>query len=374
MKRSCIFLLAAMCILLMPGCYDQMNLEDASITLMLGLDLDEKNNLVVYTQSPVFYKEAKEKTEKTAVKAVSIRKSRQKLDAILTGLTIGGKNQSVLISKRLLQQKEWYRLFDLFYREPKQPVSSRVIIVDGPVEEVFNFKPKDKPRLAMHMRKLIDTANKRNVTVITNLQELRRQMKDKGITPSITEIKKDVEQIKVTGTDLLNKQGEYAGHLSLDESMYLLVLQNQMNGELSFSIPVAETSNGEDNNNRMVSFNAVNVKKKVIVAYSENTFQYDINIKIPIEMTSIEGDNNFDMKEHKTQLENQITKELQKQFDSLIKKCQENQVDPFGFGLYARAYQSSAWKVVQNEWGKSFSKAKVRVTPQVKIKSFGVTE
>lgn len=373
MKRAGLFLLAVIGLLLMPGCYDQINLEDTSLTIMMGLDSDAENNLVVYSQSPVFYKEAKEKTEIASVKVATIREARAKLDAILTGLTTGEKNQTVLIGKRLLAQKDWHRVMDLFYRDPKQSATPRVIIVDGPLEDIFQFKPKDKPRLSLHMRKLIDTANKRNITVLTNLQELRRQMKDKGTTPSITEIKKEADKINITGTGLLNKQGEYATNLSLQESGLLLILQDRVKGEESLSIPVEETSNGKAANRRRVTFIARNIKTKVKTTYSENTFRFDVHIAMAVEMGSLERDDS-DEKENKAQLEAEIAKELKKEFETMIKKCQQHQVDPFGFGLYARAYQYPAWKSVQDQWGKSFAKATVHITPEVHIKTFGVIE
>ncbi|MCC2686774.1 MAG: gerSC, partial [Paenibacillaceae bacterium] len=82
----------------------------------------------------------------------------------------------------------------------------------------FHTHPKDKPRLSLHMKRLVDTANKRNITVETKLYELPRQMKDKGITPSITSLRKEENEVKITGTALLQKSGNYATSLALEES------------------------------------------------------------------------------------------------------------------------------------------------------------
>ncbi len=40
----CILLL----VFIMTGCFDQRNVEDVSLTLILGLDLDRNDNLLVY--------------------------------------------------------------------------------------------------------------------------------------------------------------------------------------------------------------------------------------------------------------------------------------------------------------------------------------
>ncbi|MES9701280.1 Ger(x)C family spore germination protein, partial [Bacillus sp. JJ927] len=72
MKRKvlCCILLS---VFMMAGCFDQTNVEDVSLTLVLGIDLDRNDNLLVYISSPVFNKEAKVKEETTVVKSATVR-------------------------------------------------------------------------------------------------------------------------------------------------------------------------------------------------------------------------------------------------------------------------------------------------------------
>ncbi|MGZ4111098.1 MAG: Ger(x)C family spore germination protein [Tumebacillaceae bacterium] len=372
MKRIGLLIIAAMWLLFLPGCYDQMMLEDESIVLMLGIDLDEHKDLIVYMQSPVFYKEAKEKSENVKVKAVSIRDSRNRSDAILTGLTSGGKIQTVLISKRVAEQrKDWFHLFDLYFRDPKLSLTSRMILVDGPLDEIFYFRPKDKPRLSIHIRKLIDTANKRDVTVSTSLMELRRQMKDKGVTPAFTEIKKGKDDIAVIGTGLFDKQGIYATTLSLEESSLLLLLQNKTH-DLTLTVPVTIPPNQADSNKHIMTMSVKQSKAKVTINQAQQAFRYDVQVNIIGTITSIDA--LASIKAYRDSIKSQIESDLQKRFTALIQKCQDHEIDPFGYGLYARAYQYPAWKSVQAQWGKAFAKAHVTITPQVDIKSYGVIE
>lgn len=90
---------------MMTGCFDQTNVEDVSLTLILGIDLDRNNNLLVYMSSPVFNKEAKVKEETTGVKSVTVRKSRDQFDATVMALTSGSKTQVILVGKRIMKQK-----------------------------------------------------------------------------------------------------------------------------------------------------------------------------------------------------------------------------------------------------------------------------
>ncbi|KEO83835.1 Ger(x)C family spore germination protein [Tumebacillus flagellatus] len=364
MKRKVWAIVLLLSLVTSSGCYDQLNLEDISLVLMLGMDLDEDENFVVYTQSPVFYKEAKEKSETGGVKTVTVGWARPKLDAILTGITLAGKNQTVLIGKRLVEKrKDWADLLDLFYRDPKQSATPHVILVDGPVNEVFRFQPKDKPRLAIHMHKLIETANQRSVTVSTNLQEFRRQIKDRALTAAISEVKKDKEEIKVTGVALLSENGGYADHLSLEESSLLLMLQRRAKGEVYY---VTQTPDD------VIAMMIRSAKVKVKSNYVQGRFRFEISMKCKAVLTSSNKSATFHNLTSK--LEKQISDDMQTKMTALVKKCQRDAVDPFGFGLYARAYQYDAWKPVQDKWGEAFSKADVRIKPDVKLESIGTLE
>jgi hypothetical protein len=77
------------------------------------------------------------------------------------------------------------------------------------------------------MKRLVDTANKRNITVETKLYELPRQMKDKGITPSITSLRKEENEVKITGTALLQKSGQLRYKFSPGGKYALVILQGK---------------------------------------------------------------------------------------------------------------------------------------------------
>ncbi|SFS57537.1 Ger(x)C family spore germination protein [Paenibacillus sp. BC26] len=370
---------ATMFVLLLPGCYDQMNLEDASISLMLGIDVDEENHIIVFSQSPVFYKEAQEKSETASVHANSIRLARAEFDAKLTGITTGGKLQTILIGKRLLQQKDWYSLFDLFYRVPKQTETPIVVIVDGPVKSIFDLKPIDKPRLSLHVRKLIETSFNGNITVSRNLQELRREMKDKGMTASLTQVKKEKKNVIVTGTALLNKQGELKEHFSLQETTLFHLLLNKFQGTPSLILNLAEMNpeEGEDRDHavqNVVAFDILKSNHIVKTDAANGKFKFDVSLKFNVVITTLQSDDPEFTATSNPKLEQTIAAQLEQQIQQIIRKCQDQKIDPFGFGLYARAYQYKAWKPIQNEWANAFSDAEVNIKLKVSIKSTGVVD
>ncbi|SMD41161.1 Ger(x)C family spore germination protein [Bacillus sp. JKS001846] len=352
-------------LLLLTGCLDQMNVEDVTLTLILGLDLDENGDLKVYLSSPVFNKEAKIKEEQYGVKSVTVRNSREKFDTMAMALTSGSKTQLILIGKRLLKQKKWADYLDPFYRDPKNTVTTRIVAVDGPVSDIIYYTPKNKPRLPIYLTKLIETAHRRNVTAKTTLQDFHNQTKEKGMTASITALKKN-KNIKLTGTALLDEQNRYKFTITPKENLLLSILQNNIEGEFPFTIAVPLQT--ESKEKHWISFSTQGTKVKTSVQY-KNHFMFNINVHMRI--TISERLFPFNVRNNGGELEKSIEKQLKSDLEGLIKKIQKAEIDPIGFGVYARAYAYKDWKGVQKQWGEALSKADVKVNVHVKIGGMG---
>ncbi|EJR45121.1 Ger(X)C family germination protein [Bacillus cereus VD107] len=354
-------------LLLLTGCLnlDQMNVEDVTLTLILGLDLDENDNLKVYLSSPVFNKEAKIKEEQYGVKSVTVRNSREKFDTMVMALTSGSKTQLILIGKRLLKHKKWVNYLDPFYRDPKNTVTTRIVAVDGPVSEIIYSAPKNKPRLPIYLTKLIDTGHRRNITVQTTLQDFHNQTREKGITASISALKKN-KYIKLTGTALLDEKNRYKLTITPKENLLLSTLQNNIKGEYPFTIAVPLQSKSKEKH--WLSFSAQGTKVKTSVQY-KNHFLFNMNVHMRIVIS--ERLFPFNVRNNEKRLEKSIEKQLKRDLERFIKKIQKAEIDPIGFGVYARAYTYKDWKKVQKQWGKALSKADVKVNVHVKIGGMG---
>lgn len=371
MKRYFKMTLVLIIVIVLQGCNGSRQvLENLTLPLILGFDLNENNNLLVYLSGPIFSEEAKEKTEVYEVNSQTLYESRGEFDAKTIGLTTSGKLQFVLVGKKILQQDNWFQLFDTLYRDPTFSTNAKVIAVDGSVSDLINYHAKDKPRLAMQLIKKLDTANQRSITMKTTLQELHRQMFEKGITPAITEITKD-QDIIIKGTSLLDMDGKYVTSLDIEKNKLLPMLQHQIKNELSITMPIPEVdkTNSIFSSNK-ISFALHKTSKKVKVSYLEDRFYFDINLKIPIYFK--ERLFLFDIKNNEKVMEKMIEEQFEIQFKNLVSTFQEYEIDPIGLGLYARAFKYDAWKEVQDKWGQAFSKANIKVSVHIDIQDKGI--
>src|SRR3954466_6698437 len=110
MKRMCLSILFVLLVTMLLSCGRSIPLEDLTISLILGIDLDDKNNLIFSELSPVFNKSAKKNVETYQVEAKSIRESRKYFDALTTGEVTAAKIQILLIGKRVLEHEDWFSI------------------------------------------------------------------------------------------------------------------------------------------------------------------------------------------------------------------------------------------------------------------------
>ncbi|WP_148277790.1 Ger(x)C family spore germination protein [Paenibacillus popilliae] len=373
MRRAVTIVILLLVVLPLPGCATYTTIENMTLPLLIGLDLDEEGNLELVLSSPVFSKEAEEKEEKFEVRSTTLRHSREEFDKRGLGITTSAKTQMIVIGKRLAAEENWAALLDSFYRDTRSTVSARVVYFDGAVRDLIQFSPKDKPRLPLYLSRLVETGLFRNETTKTIIQEFHRHLHEKGMTPSITSLRKDKE-LALTGTALLDKSSRFKMLANSDETKLINILRKKTRGEFPFTLqlPMSAGKGPGNVDMKQVSFNLQRIKPKIHARYAQGRFVFDVNVRSIIYV--MERLFPFDIMQPYDELEQKIAANLEQQFSSLIRKLQKARIDPVGFGMYARAYAYPHWKKAQNHWEDYFEDAIVNVKVNVKIISMGVVK
>ncbi|MBU5444880.1 Ger(x)C family spore germination protein [Paenibacillus sp. MSJ-34] len=369
-KKLFAVFITCLALLALTGCKDQNLIENLTLSLVIGMDLNEQNEFEVSISSPVFNKEAKDKEEEFQVTSTTLRKSRDEFDKVVLGSTAGGKAELILVGKKLMRHPGWATILDALYRDPKNTVTPRLVMVDGPVYDIIRLSPKDKPRLPLYLMKVIDMAYVRNVTVRTTLQQFYRHHKEKGMTSAITEIGLKGRDIQILGTALLDDREKYKLTISSTETKLLNMMKQPGKGAFPLTLQLPEfKSSLRFLPTNQLSFNTFSVKTRKKARYDRGKFRFDVNIKMAIFLT--ERLFPIDMRKETRALERCIESELERQFADFIRKIQAAKIDPVGFGMYARAYAYPQWKKVEDDWGEEFADAEVNVKVDVEIQGMG---
>ncbi|HDX9627470.1 TPA: Ger(x)C family spore germination protein [Bacillus cereus] len=376
MKRFTHFTILCFLTIFLTGCGDRLDLEKQSISLVYGFDKENKEMLKVYQIIPVFNKDVEKKYETHETKVHTPREAKAMFNSSSSGLVSTEKLQIVLLSNTFLKQEGAMPYLDVWYRDPKNTGNMRIVAVQGPVSSIIYNNFKDKPDLPEHLTELINTNKLYNRTVYTTFHEFHRQTFNKGITPAISEIKKDKKEITVTGSALLTSRGIYKMSLNRYESALLLMLQEKANTPVSLTmhIPSAPVKN----NNRLkdtkekdfITINVFSINRYINTGYNDNHFKFNVGMNLNVAISEITF--NMDIDKDTKKLTALITKQLNKDLNELIHNIQKQQLDPFGFGDYARAFQYKEWKTVEDDWPSAFSKANVKVTSTIKILENGI--
>ncbi|GAA3407461.1 Ger(x)C family spore germination protein [Paenibacillus hodogayensis] len=369
-NRLLLALLLVWTALMTSGCYDRIDMEEQTTSFLLGLDLDQQNRLIVYSTNPVFGKRGGKQSQVIVQRADTIRKSRELLEAHTLGFLSFRKVQILLLGQRLLEHDDWFRLLDVLLRDTKNPLTQRVVAYNGPLSDIIDINPPDQPMLPLLLRWMVDTKSAHSETVRTTFQELDRQMYEKGVTPYISSVILDKKKdVVLHGTTLLDKKGKFAASLDMPETVLLQILQKRADQPVSLTIRIpGEARSGILDTDRL-SFETEKVKTKISTSYSENRFQFAIDVSMPITLT--ERLYPYDVKEQGKRLEQVIAEQLQLKFQNVIRTVQVNKIDPLGLGLYARAYAFDRYQQVSDRWGAELAKADIGVTVKVRIRSVG---
>lgn len=369
MKSKLRILFAFTLLVWLPGCGNAIDLENLSIGLVFGVDLNEHNQVVTYYGNPLFSGKTKEDIQILESGSRTLLGSRRDADTMVTGLVVGGKAQVILLGKRLLEHGDWYSLFDMYFRDAKNSLTASVVAVDGDVAELMKIPQRNAPPLFLLLPEMIDTSEKRNETVKTNLQQFDKQMLDKGITPYITVLKVENGRIRLKGAVLLDKKGKVAMHLEPNETTLLRILQAGEKGQQSLTVSIPDEKEGDIYDKNKVSFTIGRITKSTKTRYQGDQFQFDIKLNMSIALTEMLFP--FDIHKNGRELEQMIQVQVKKQLEKLIKECQEKEIDPIGLGQYARAYQYKNYNKVQDRWGEAFSKADIHISVTTRIKYMG---
>lgn len=359
-------------LLFITGCGKPVYIEAQQFVLIIGINLEDDNKLVIYTTNPVFRKEATDKYKITSTKTNTLLEGRNKIDVKTNGTLASGKLQIVLIGKKLLQHKDALPYLDIFFRDPLNDINASVIVVDGPVKDVIYANMSDKGRIGVVIKEMVDSSIKESTTVQTSLQQFHQQMLDKEITAYLTQMKVEENDLVISGTVLLHKDGTYAASLNNQESSLLLLLQRNLKNPIPLTFHFPPKMFDTDKEKSFVSFEINKTKYNIKTKFAGNRLKINIQMKVHVVLS--ERIFSLDMEKKSKQLEQAIEKELKKECEALIKKTQKQKTYPFGFGAYVKVQNYKKWKKVQDDWEKVMTDAAITVSPKVTIKNSGVSE
>ncbi|WP_434182106.1 Ger(x)C family spore germination protein [Bacillus thuringiensis] len=360
------------CFVYLIGCSQRIPLEKVSLILLIGLDRTPNGDIKVGTSIPLFHHKQPKSTIEHWTQASTVYTGFSKIDTKLTGYMTASKAEIILIGKKLAKEANWLQELDSSYRDPYATINAKVVLVDGPTEEIFKIHKPSKPSLPSYINSVIESSIQNNQSVSSTIQQLMREQNEEGMTQTVPIIKKTKNEIDTVGIAFLNRKGKYLTHIpKKDVKFFNLINKPKSNGRMILHLALPPKTNKKPNTSIFVQ----NAKRKVDVNFQNGKFVFNLDIYANVALIEKTNANlikeHYDNKKNINNLKSAIQKEINTNLQNMLNEIQHNKIDPIGLSLYARAFQYKEWKKLKGNWSQAIAEAKINVKTHVKIKDTG---
>lgn len=360
------------CFVYLIGCSQRIPLEKVSLILLIGLDRTPNGEIKVGTSIPLFHHKQPKSTIEHWTQASTVYTGFSKIDTKLTGYMTASKAEIILIGKKLAKEANWLQELDSSYRDPYATINAKVVLVDGPTEEIFKIHKPSKPSLPSYINSVIESSIQNNQSVSSTIQQLMREQNEEGMTQTVPIIKKSKNEIDTVGIAFLNRKGKYLTYIpKKDVKFFNLINKPKSNGRMILHLELPPKSNKRPNTSIFVQ----NARRKVDVNFQNGKFVFNLDIYANVALIEKTNANlikeHYNNKKNINNLKSAIQKEINTNLQNMLNEIQQNKIDPIGLSLYARAFQYKEWKKLKGNWSQAIAEAKINVKTHVKIKDTG---
>ncbi len=364
-----------LCVLLLAGCWDKIEIEDRLFVLSIGVDSAEAAEQQVsedkYTLSfvspvvdqikegpgPAFH------TYKTVDNSIIM--SLSQLLERFSKKQFFGHTRNIFFGEDILKDEKLLKeILDGISRFHEFHNSMYAYFVPGRAEEVFKVKPMYDKLLAPYIAGIIENSDYTSKIIKLTLSEMIIMLENQEGGLVIPKLDPGKEEVKINGAGVL-KNYKLIGYLGDQEtSVYNWLTNKVRGGDIAIEY-----------NNISTVFRHFTFDRKIELSKVENGNIY-LNYKMETEgsieeyMIGKEIMDNALLKEISREVEKRIEDESEK----LIKKFQQEfKADLIGARDYLSKYQPKLYKTIEKDYEKFFTDSMViEVTANVNIRRVGL--
>ncbi|HQL35258.1 MAG TPA: Ger(x)C family spore germination protein [Bacillota bacterium] len=371
MKAAAILL----CVLLLTGCWDKIEIEDRLFVLSIGVDSVElaekkasKDKYTLSFVSPVV-DQIKEgpgpafRTYKTVDNSIIM--SLSQLLERFSKKQFFGHTRNIFFGEDVLKDEKLLKeILDGISRYHEFHNSMYAYIVPGRAEEVFKVKPMYDKLLAPYIAGIIENSDYTSKVIKLTLLEMAIMLENQKGGLVIPRINPGKEEVKISGAGVL-KDYKLIGYLDDQEtSVYNWLTDKAKGGDIAVEYKGISTV-----------FRHFDFDRKIELSKVENGniyLNYIMETEGSIEefMIGKEILDNVLLKE----ISREVEKRIENEGEKLIKKFQQEfKADLIGARDYLSKYQPKLYKTIEKDYEKFFiDSIVIEVTANVSIRRVGL--
>ncbi|MER3124170.1 Ger(x)C family spore germination protein [Bacillus pumilus] len=371
-------LLMCICLISMPGCWDQNLLKNISLVLTSAIDQGEDDNAkfsityrkVQQSQSMEQGNTGSYLTTVLTTEAPTLRKARSNFSRIVDQRIDISKMRVMLIGDEFAQHRLLPYL-DMFYRDPKSPLLANLAVVQGgSCVDLINQLLKEKLIVSDYLNNLITTASRASQVSPKNIQNVRSKILQTGedFTLPLIHYDQSKQLIQVKGVALFDndkKKGELYGQ----DAILLTIMDGKMERYANFTKKVRSDMESKESN--YITIQVTDSKRDIKIV---NPDHRELTISLDYEFTTSVLEypkDNLDTDKNIEMLNKRLSAILTKEAEKIIATLQEANSDVLSLGRKYRVKHYDEY--MKMNWVTDYPKVKIIPTIKVNIKKTGIT-
>ncbi len=376
-KKKFLYLLILITIILVTGCWENVDLTEIGLAVAVGLDkVDEEIEVTVQLVKPNVIKAKDQgsdeesywtfsKTGPTIFSAVR--------DLLLTiNKKVFFRHVEIIVIDEELAKEGIIASLDFFERDQETNRKSKLLIAKGIKAKKVLEASSDLDNIpAMHLSDTLENSKHHGKVVNNTLFELLQCMSSKGFSPGIGVIRKvrqdvkdklNIKDLEIGGTAIFWKD-KLVGWLSPNQTKgYLFAIDKIESGIINLPNPVE--SKGK------VALEITYAKAKREIIFKNNKPVFKIEVKVDGRLAEQQGSGDLTKAEMVKLIEKKAAINVENRIKEIIKLAQkEFKSDIFGFSNIMHKKHLSYWKGVEDDWTKLFCQTEFEVNAKWQIKN-----
>ena len=339
--------------LFLVGCWDERLFKNSSVVSLTGFE-GEIGDITAYYAYPESTTEEMKMIVITG-QGISPRDVRQNADLKVEQILDLSELSTVLISEKTAKD-DIYNYLDVYFRDSFNPITPKLAIIQGELKPFFDLTQEMQSSTGEFYNRFITSLEENSMVIPYTLQTAGSVLFEPAQDLALPYIKMDEEDRPIgDGVALFSGRSFTGETLNADQG----VLLNILNKSLGHVARITTLYEGSP-----FSVRINKVKRDFTV--SEN--EIEITLKLEVVVTEFPHDKVKD-KQVRTELEQFLSKKIEKDMNEVMEKLQKAKSDAIGLGRSVRAFHTKLYK---DDWSEQFSTLKIPVKVEVEIVKSGI--
>lgn len=380
MRRMCLSVFILLMLIILPGCWDNMDINDRSFASAIGLDRREDGKVAVSLQvvRPNIIRASQEGGGTESAMWVSTTTGETVFDAIREQLkTIHRKpfytHMRILFIGEDLAREGIGDVLDFFIRDHEVRVTPKVIITKGiKAEEIISADSKLENIPALHLEGVLENnvseAKTRDVSIIDVIHDLSSAHGGcviASILPPENPEEMLIKNLKMEGAAVFKKD-RMVGYLGPFQTRGYLFLKDEVEGGIiTIQNPLEK--------GKKLAMEIISAKGKMDVDMHGGEVLLKAEAEIQCGLGEQQGSADLANDEMLIEIEEQVEKEIERNIRGIMDVAQKQiQTDFIGFGNILYMKYPRYWEEIKDQWDDEFTKLSLDITIKAAVDRTGI--